>query len=201
MGAANVGGCGIVYGVGRLSRIDELALQEDNLLDKIYSLECLMEERSAQIENAGLFSAYREIYEQYAQLSIQQNNLEALKRALFLQWYAVSEPNCFTGLSDFSKNTQLQVLAIVDLFLAKQINDPELTRMIEWYYQISDYYFDYFFKHATNLSHLQTRLQYAKPQQNIAERGKAFSETISGRGQMSKYWKSIIHSSNNITNE
>ena len=71
--------------------IDELDEKERNLLLQINNTAGSIEEKLHQLQVKGIFDAYKQVHSDYADLA--QENHEALKRGLFLQWYALVEPS------------------------------------------------------------------------------------------------------------
>ena len=61
------------------------------------------------LEAAGVFREYRDVHRRYTALAL-GGDLEALKRPLFLQWYALFEPACFTGLWEMDETCELPFL-------------------------------------------------------------------------------------------
>lgn len=88
-----------------------------------------------------IFAEYKLIHQTYANLAAQ--DVEALKRGLFLQWYALAEPNYLTGLLSLDKEAGNRIIEALN----KQINtgqtDSELVWMLN-YYSHSDWIFEEF---------------------------------------------------------
>ena len=64
--------------------LDDLAALEEQLLLQVEHVTASTE---AQLERAGVFAAYRYVHTAYAELLLDPDcGMEALKRALFLQW-------------------------------------------------------------------------------------------------------------------
>jgi hypothetical protein len=70
--------------------LHELSERERDLLEsKVYLATGSMEDKCQQLADAGVFQAYEAIHRTYANaVSGTPSGLEALKRALFLGWYA-----------------------------------------------------------------------------------------------------------------
>jgi hypothetical protein len=142
-----------------MSNIQELTEKENKLLAQVNGIVGSMNEKTRQLSEMGVFSSYRELHNEYAALA-KAGNVEALKRAFFIQWYAVSEPSCFTGIpgtdpwgdgTRLDKNTEEVVFDLVAQHLS---SDDELRWMAAWYYQISDYYFEAFWGNSVTLENL-----------------------------------------------
>ena len=127
-------------------------------------------------------------------LAVEQENLEALKRALFLQWYAAIEPSAFTGIPETAPlgtdeglrgEAESQVLGEVDRRVREGQLDNELHWMLPLYYSIQEWYFD-------------TREGLGGAQLPICQRNRQDEWTrqdpsgLEGRGQMSEYLLSML---------
>ena len=105
------------------AELDRLAGLEARLLEEVGRVTGLMEEKHARLEAAGVFRDYREVHREYARLAA-DGEAEALKRALFLQWYALSEPACFTGVFEIFNSAQTLVAREVDGSLMLIVGSP-----------------------------------------------------------------------------
>ena len=79
--------------------LENLANKELKIFQKVRELNGTMEEKFEQIKSLGIFDEYKSIFNQYAKAH--KENLEALKRCLFLYWYSLTEPGYFTGIKEF----------------------------------------------------------------------------------------------------
>lgn len=176
--------------------IHELTKRENRLLSQVYGTIGSMNEKTQQLIESGIFDSYRELHNDYVALA-KTGNLEALKRAFFIQWYAVTEPSCFTGIP--SKNSwgdgkgldKATETAVFDLLAHSIDSDDELKWMAAWYYQITDYYFESFWGKSAILERLQT---YIHEIGSTESKLKLNHEPLDQRGQMGKYFVSISRS-------
>ena len=125
-----------------------------------------------------IFDKYSEIHQTYAELS--KYNLEALKRGLFIQWYCYTEPQYLTGIGNLKRENENMILKNLEKIIDNKKADTELLWMTTYYInndeELFKLYHDVFdFKKYLNLG------------ENLP---KIF--TNSQRGQMGKYWMSII---------
>ena len=164
-----------------------LTEQEYELLARIHATKGSMDEKAQQLKDDGVFDSYREIHKGYASLAI-AGDIESLKRSIFIQWYRVSEPSCFTGIQELDQDIEEAVLLIVENLIFNGHADEELKWMIAWYYQISGYYFDLVW---TNSSVSQILTQFNQNRNYLVDRF-PLGESLKNRGQMGKYWMSII---------
>lgn len=70
--------------------LQDLAYKEMDLYSKTINLYHQPSSADADKKLSELFVAYKKIHQSYADLAF---DMEALKRGLFIQWYALSEPN------------------------------------------------------------------------------------------------------------
>ena len=163
--------------------IKKLTRTEADLLGKVDAAVGLIEEKTASLQAAGVFEAYAKVHRQYVNLVGDPCcGIEALKRALFIQWYAVSEPACFTGICDIDTVAQTEVFQALDEMTQSAQLDFELRYMLLWYHQISDWYFD----NRTDIPNL--RQWFAATPHELPR----FNEQdLNGRGQMARYWQSL----------
>lgn len=147
----------------------------------VTSLVGLMEEKQAQLARDGVFDAYARVHAAYADLAM-QGDMEALKRALFLQWYAVSEPACFTGLWEVMPEPERCVLERIEHLVSTDSLESELVWMLPYYFSISDWYFELHEGLPALTAWLQERAHWGFPEEQTR------NPALDGRGQMSAYW-------------
>jgi hypothetical protein len=123
--------------------LDKLATQEEALVLQVESATGAAEARIAQLEQAGVFEIYHRVHTAYAQLLLDPaSGMEALKRALFLQWYGWLEPLHLTGLRDVGVDEQWHVMQRVDQVVGYRQIDREFACMLDWYYSLTSWFFD-----------------------------------------------------------
>jgi hypothetical protein len=165
----------------------ELASREDALFQRVLTATGLMEEKHAQLQDWGIFDEYRDIHRFYAALIIDpKSGLEALKRALFLGWYDLSEPACFTGIFNLSAEVNRYVLAAVETKLGEGGLDLDMEWMLPFYYSITDYFFDV----QRDLALLQAF--FTEADTTLWQRVEHSAADFRGRGQMGDYWLSVL---------
>ena len=137
----------------------------------------------------SIYADYAVIHCEYVELAV-EGNAEALKRALFLQWYRVTEPSYLCGLSDLDLAAEHRLLLLVDRLCASNGLDAELGWMLPYYYLIADYYFQHEGQYPALVAYCQTHAHWGRLQQPTGFES-------DGRGQMGDYWKSIFESPSN----
>jgi hypothetical protein len=167
--------------------LKELADREVELLSIVESVTGLMEEKDKQLDQLGVYAGYQTVYSLYlALLTDPAGSLEALKRVVFLCWYSMSEPFMFIGLRDLPSNMP-SVYPHLERDRGSARPDSELSWMLPWYYQISDYAFP----NLDKAPHLASFLASADPQAYLSV--PPDERHMENRGQMGRYWDSVFN--------
>ncbi len=111
--------------------IDELAASEEQLQIEVILLYDQPQSSEATARLGKVFSSYSSIHQAYATLS--KSNREALKRGLFLQWYALTEPSYLTGLSTLDESAQKMIMYNLNELITSNDIDDELAWMLGYY--------------------------------------------------------------------
>jgi hypothetical protein len=157
--------------------VNQLAALEQQWLRKQHRI---VRDRAGAYERTGVFAAWREIFQQYASLA--RDDLEALKRALYLAWTQHSQSPLSSGVKDLDEKTIQEVLAAADELAGKGKLDEELRWMLSYYYLVEPRYLDRF----DDLDDLK-RLSR---QDALLYRGECLKCSFQNRGHMGQYWKS-----------
>lgn len=152
--------------------------EEHSILNLVEALKGTIKEIENQLESLDIADKYRAIYKDYNSFFKSTNDLEALKRIIFIQWYAISEPFAFTGISELNIKLERDNIAFLIDLIAKRLIDEEFKKMIAHYYSISDWYFGADFK--------PSELAECIPEIS-GDSGLLFID----RGQMGRYWNAI----------
>jgi hypothetical protein len=161
----------------------ELTQEEERLQAVRSSVVGLIEEKHDQLEGLGAFGDYRRVHSGYARLGL-AGDLEALKRALFIQWYAVAEPAFLSAIHTLDESAERNVLAEVERQLPEV--GQEMRSMVAWALAVADWYFERFgclesFRASVGASDKE-RLWTTNPAK------------FEGRGQMGEYFSDIVTS-------
>lgn len=159
----------------------ELNIQELKISTLIKNLSGTMEENDVLLNKLGIFTRYNNIFNSYSKLAF--DNLEALKRAIFLQWYAVSEPRCFTGIGDLDLILQQDNISLLNDLISQSRLDTEFVFMLIYYNIITEWYFQSF-KNTDNL------LALLKSDERLLI-GDFKISYMKDRGSMGEYWNSL----------
>lgn len=134
-----------------------------------------------------VFASYRQIHKQYSDLAKEQD--EALKRGLFIQWYATTEPSYLTGIEQLDEEAENNIIDIVEDKIQSNSLDSELKWMLD-YYATWDYVFDRF-KNRKGLAELIANSKDGLPIGLVIDK-----DAMIKRGQMGTYWNSLNHFTN-----
>ncbi len=159
--------------------IETITTQENNLLKVIRQYKGNMESIMNNMHKDGIFEEYAIIHQKYISLYEDEINIEALKRAIFVQWYSLSEPSCFTGIKELNEDIEKQALNILKNLLEKNLLDSEFISMIVHYSRIMDLPFQ-------ELKVIIDNIPKQDPLQELS------NNIFNDRGQLGDYWKSII---------
>jgi hypothetical protein len=160
--------------------LDELANKEDQLYNTVRRLLEKRQTKEVDDELFEVFVAYNLIHRQYADFA--KDNIEALKRGLFIQWYALVEPNYLSGISDLDEQAELKVIDALNEKILNKTLDDELNWMIS-YYLHWDWVFDRFNEYK-GLDKIKGKTEDGLP-------NRIDKEKMNQRGQMGKYWNSL----------
>jgi hypothetical protein len=159
----------------------ELAQRETELSRIPSSLEGTIEQRQERISQHGINVEYRTIFNEYAALS--DNNIEALKRGLFLMWFCHIEPTFISGLDYFDIEQERKIIVNIETYFNLQHTDYELEWMFS-YYISWHFLFDY--KEFPLFHEKLLEFENKSIMPNAINR-----ETMEERGQMGEYWNSL----------
>ena len=135
---------------------------------------------NAACKQMGIYDAWEWLFAEYVAVA-RQGDLEAIKRALFLAWYALAEPGELSGIGRLDPDLKMDVFATVNNLAAHDQLDDELEWMLPWYYLIAEYYLPRGFPAMEDVSKTDPH-QY---------KDGCLEFSFDNRGQMGKYWKSI----------
>lgn len=129
-----------------------------------------------------VFATYRQVHNNYSDLA--KGNDEALKRGLFIQWYAITEPKYLTGIEALNEVAEENIIDLIEEKIQNKSLDTELKWMLN-YYATWDYAFDRF-KNRKGLADLIENRSDGLLEGLVIDK-----EAMSKRGQMGAYWNSL----------
>ena len=160
--------------------LEQLVIKEEGILHTVGLLKGTMEQRDDDLQNSGVYEEYKSIHLEY--LDYADTDIEAMKSALFLQWYALVEPSSYTGINEIDKDAAERVMNLTLDIIRNNLADDELKWMLqhylEWEYIFED------FEAYENLNNFFADKNHRLPKS-------IDKELMIKRGQMGKYWCSI----------
>ncbi len=161
--------------------LQELTHREDELYSKVIDLDNQPQSDMMKEQLQDIFSEYKSVHKEYAKLS--STDIEALKRGLFIQWYALTEPNYLTGIADLDKDAENALIQNLHELIAAGKIDNELTWMLNYY---ADW--DWVFERLKSFKGFNSEIVNER---NNQLPDKIDREKMEQRGQMGKYWNSL----------
>lgn len=158
----------------------KLAEEEMLLYDLILSIQTPPPEKMVWLQQSGVFERYQEVHATYADLSEQ---VEALKRGLFLTWYSLTEHPALTGLWALSVEASNKLVITLQKRIMLHLLDYELSWMILYYIQREDF--------VNRFPGLLKSLPFLKDQESFTLPVHIDPQQMEGRGQMGIYWNYI----------
>ncbi len=124
-----------------------------------------------------IYSEYKKVHKEYANMS--ETDIECLKRGLFIQWYAMTEPNYLTGIDELDEKSETKIISELKKRIDENKADNELKWMLNYYLD-----WDFVFERFKNIAEF-------KKDKNVVDLTNIKLKIVN-RGQMGVYWNSII---------
>jgi hypothetical protein len=169
--------------------IQELAVKEDLLCSEVVKLYHQPHRPEHDEKLSQIFADYKRVHQAYANLS--ECDIEALKRGLFIQWYATTEPPYLTGIGDINQQSGEQIMHALKQLIDTKLIDDELTWMLRYYLNWS-----FAFELYPTFTLLAPRLPVMDEHSDSLPLN-IDREAMKLRGQMGSYWNSINGFSDN----
>jgi hypothetical protein len=169
----------------------DLSDNELNIYQQVFSLHGTMEEKTKKLKDSGTFDKYREIHNQYLRLIKTSGDggeiNEGLKRLVFLNWYHIIEPSCFTGLWELDGDTIHESYSLLNDYLKMNKVDREFKWMLS-YYSCNDWTILLYSK--KEMPELTAFVKSVDPTISYLPDKEVLMNTMTDRGQMGKYFTS-----------
>jgi hypothetical protein len=161
--------------------IEQLARIEDELYISVMELyrSPMSVENSARLKNIS--QKYNEVHQEYSKQS--SAKIKALKRGLFIQWYALTEPLFLTGIGDLDTGAQNRIISELQKLFKNNTFDYELVWMLNYYAE-----WEWCFDHLESFGGFDPRIVNMENRQLPISIDKHKMLT---RGQMGRYWCSL----------
>ena len=165
--------------------LQELGEHEIQLLDRVLGLYRKPNSDHAEESRREIFDKYERIHQAYAERAITDD--EALKRGLFIQWYALSEPSYLTGIADLNESAENKIISVLNDRIAAVTIDDELIWMLNYYFN-----WQWIFERLSSFNRFDNTIVN---EQNNNLPSKIDRDEMEKRGQMGEYWNSLTQSS------
>ena len=160
--------------------IEKLAKKEIELYSKV----TVIYENDIKDGLVDIYNSYKEIHRHYSKLA--KDDDEALKRGLFIQWYALTEPSYATGIGLIDEIAEIKIIDLIENKIQKNDIDSELNWMLNYYAN-----WDFVFEKFESYQALTEFILNRKDAELIFDK-----VDMSKRGQMGEYWNSLIENNN-----
>ena len=170
---------------------EQLANTEFELYSSVHELHKMEQTEKLNEKLNSVFASYKQVHKHYSDLAKEQD--EALKRGLFIQWYAITEPSYLTGIEELDEEAENNIIDLVEKKIQNNTLDTELKWMLN-YYTMWDYVFERF-KNRKGLRQLIANRTDGLPLGLVIDK-----IAMKKRGQMGTYWNSLNNLPNNETN-
>ena len=175
-----------------LQVLEELNQQEQAIFTHVQAAGGSLAEINRQLQQEGIFGAYRRIHSAYADLARHHRNRairnEALKRGLFLSWYSEVEPAAFSGLADLDEEQIEELYIRLNYVLEKGWLTEELSWMLQHYAHWEWIILQYT---ENKLHPLSNWIKALDPEADSLPYGKLPKGSMEGRGLMGRYFQQL----------
>src|SRR5207249_2927848 len=122
--------------------LSELAARETRCKAEMNRIQEAVPDRKA-VENWAE-AEQREIQASYSTLAAMDSpdSIEALKRGLFLTWFACAEPAHLTGIRSLDHKASLAIMDRLEEAITATRVDRELTEMLAYYFRVGEWCLD-----------------------------------------------------------
>ncbi|HEX7979770.1 MAG TPA: hypothetical protein VF461_14280 [Gemmatimonadaceae bacterium] len=170
--------------------LNSLAGWEESVMASIAGATGTPDQRDSQIERSGLYGEYPAIVNTYIEhFSDPDTALEALKRAYFLVWRSAMAAPSETGIPPLPDGTIRVVIDELDAWSRRAVPDDELRWMLGHYHERGPSVLE-LYGASPRLVHLA-----ASGGEDDWRRVAPSAATMTGRGQMGRYWSALLSNS------
>jgi hypothetical protein len=172
--------------------LDELSRQELVIYQRAQNVVGSMEEQTRLMRAQGLFEQYKAIHSAYwevaRQTTVFEVQQEALKRLVFLNWYSLLEPSCFTGVDELEPGAMQGAFGLLNNYLVEGKLDEEFTWMLS-FYSCWEWIILHFAE--PKLPQLVAFVNAVDTSILHVPKGQLLQGAMENRGQMGRYWRSM----------
>ncbi len=163
------------------NKLYKILQKEDECIKLLSKVNGTIEEKILMIDKSKISKLYTEIFLEYAELA--ENNIEVLKRSIFLIWFSRLEPFFITGMNFEPEIKQVNIIfKILDETIRKNKLDSEFRLMLNHYSKWDFIFLDFsVYKYVLNFI----------TENNNLDLSKVSLSNMQNRGVMGSYWNSI----------
>src|ERR1017187_4600059 len=88
--------------------VDQLTLKENELYSIVMDLSHKGQSKETDEQLEVVYDLYKKVHKYYADMADKDD--EALKRGLFIQWYAITEPGYLTGINSLDELAETKII-------------------------------------------------------------------------------------------
>ena len=165
------------------TKIEDITEKESKILRLVSINENEIEQFFSK---SHVYDRYIEIHISYVILALKDLNLEALKRAIFLQWYAQAKPYYISGIKTLNHNYEIKAMDKMIEDYQKDVLDEEFKIMLIHYYK----FMDDIFSNYKNFDKISDLFSPENLKKSTYDPLKKYS--YKNRGRMGMYWSNIL---------
>jgi hypothetical protein len=169
-----------------------LSNRELHLYQRTAALTGTMEDKMQQLRSSTIVEEYKQLHKEHLTLLLasrdKQEQLELLKRLVFLNWYQLAEPSIYTGLDELDEEVVQAAYDLLDTWLSHDALDQEFQWMLS-YYASWDYALLLYSENR-----LPTLTAFVKAVDLAASHSPYHQlprHSMNNRGLMGRYWQSV----------
>lgn len=162
------------------------------LYQRTAALTGTMEDKMQQLRGSTMVEEYKQLHKEHLTLlqasCDKQEQLELLKRLVFLNWYQLVEPSIYSGLDELEEEAVQAAYDLLDTWLSHDALDQEFRWMLS-YYATWDYAILYYSENR--LPTLTAFVKAVDPAAPHLPQHQLPRHSMDNRGSMGRYWQSV----------
>jgi hypothetical protein len=169
-----------------------LSDREQLLYQRTIAFTGTMESRLEQLRSSSIGEEYRQLHAEYWAIlhasPNRQEQLELLKRLVFINWYQWAEPSIYSGIDELDEEVVQAAYSLLDRWLSQSSLDQELRWMLS-YYATWDYAILPFSEN--HLPFLTAFVKEVSQSASSPPYQQLPHHSMDNRGLMGRYWQSV----------
>jgi hypothetical protein len=151
-----------------------------------------MEDKMQQLRSSTIIEEYKQLHKEYLTLlqasCNKQEQLELLKRLVFLNWYQLVEPSIYTGLEELDEEVVQAAYDLLDTWLSHSALDQEFQWMLSYY---ASWEYAILFYSKNRLPMLTAFIEAVDQSALHLPQHQLPRHSMDNRGLMGRYWQSV----------